>query len=261
MNSWSIDLSEPGASHRRYPCDVPQVGWADERPRPAARRGGTAAERLVGRIGYDLSGAQRQPYLCHGFCELGAASFTATLTEIRWWLERNPDEVLVLIIEDYITPEDTARAFKESAMDRLVYTHPMGAPWPTLREMIASGHRVLVMAEKQGGGATRPWYHAAFDLTQDPPFAFARPQEFSCAPNRGQPDSPLFLVNHWISTSPPRVSDAMIVNARDVLLTRTRQCQQERGHLPNLVAVNFAERGVLLDVVDALNGLPPRSER
>jgi hypothetical protein len=46
-----------------------------------------------------------------------------------------------------------------------------------------------------------------------------------------------------------------------VLLTRTRQCQQERGHLPNLVAVNCAERGVLLDVVDALNGLPPRSER
>jgi hypothetical protein len=164
-------------------------------------------------------------------------------------------------IEDYITPADTARVFAESGLDRLVYTHPAGAPWPTLRELIASGHRVLVMAEKQGGGAAHPWYHSAYaDPLQETPFAFATPQEFSCAPNRGYPDSPLFLLNHWISASPPRVSDAMIVNARDVLLARARQCQQERGHIPNLVAINFAERGALLDVVNALNGLPSGGE-
>jgi hypothetical protein len=45
------------------------------------------------------------------------------------------------------------------------------------------------------------------------------------------------------------------VNAYQPLLARARDCARIRHHLPNLLAVNFYERGDLFRVVDTLNGL------
>ena len=44
------------------------------------------------------------------------------------------------------------------------------------------------------------------------------------------------------------------MNSYDVLLGRVRQCQAERKLFPTIVAVNFAEQGDLLRVVDTING-------
>ena len=75
-------------------------------------------------------------------------------------------------------------------------------------------------------------------------------------PNRGPDKAPLFLVNHWISTDPiPLPSDARRVNAYGPLLNRMRTCQKIRGHLPNLVAVNFYKQGDVFRVVNTLNGV------
>lgn len=43
------------------------------------------------------------------------------------------------------------------------------------------------------------------------------------------------------------------MNAYDALLGRARECEAARGHVPNLVAVNFYLRGEVFRVVDALN--------
>jgi hypothetical protein len=45
------------------------------------------------------------------------------------------------------------------------------------------------------------------------------------------------------------------VNAYDPLLRRARECKRIRDHVPNLVAINFYEKGDVLRVVDALNGV------
>jgi hypothetical protein len=84
------------------------------------------------------------------------------------------------------------------------------------------------------------------------------PQDFSCRPNRGGTAGPLFQINHWVETTPaPKPSNAEIVNAHDFLLARVRQCQQERGKLPNIVAVDFAMTGDVVGVAAEMNGLPP----
>jgi hypothetical protein len=45
------------------------------------------------------------------------------------------------------------------------------------------------------------------------------------------------------------------VNAYDPLLSRARECQRVRRHMPNLLAVNFYKKGDLFRVVDTLNGV------
>jgi hypothetical protein len=202
----------------------------------------------------------RAPYLCHGFCELGATPLVAMLEGARQFLVSHPGEVLVFVIEDYVTPADIEAAFRESGLERFVYRGAPKPPWPTLRELVDTDQRVLVLGENDTAGV--PWYHRAFEVVQETPYKFETKERFSCEPNRGGTAGPLFQVNHWIETLPaPKPSNAAIVNAHDFLLARARKCQQQRGKLPNILAVDFAMTGDVVGVAAELNGLAPAPER
>ena len=139
---------------------------------------------------------------------------------------------------------------------------PRGRDWPTLRELIERDERLLVMAENTAGAA--PWYQLAYErLTQETPFSFAGPAQLvapqtlapSCRPNRGRPDAPLFLLNHWINTDPvpaPRQRGRSSTPTSRCCAARGRASATASGNM-NLVAVDFYERGDLFAVVDTLN--------
>ena len=98
----------------------------------------------------------------------------------------------------------------------------------------------------------------AFEHIQETPYTFhqreALQEDAACAANRGGSAGSLFQINHWVETTPaPRPSNAEVVNARDFLLGRARRCQQDRGRLPNLLAVDFYGSGDLFGVVGELN--------
>lgn len=213
-----------------------------------------AAMRIRDRMVGEETG-QRDVYLGHGFCELGATRFVDALEQIYEFLVMNPGEVVVIVIQDEgVTPPDVADCFERSGLINLVYRGAAAPPWPTLREMAESGQRVLVLAENNAEGV--PWYHLATDVYQETPYRFLDPSEFSNRPGRGGTKGSLLLMNHWIETTPtPLPSNAEIVNAHDFLLARARACRRERGMIPNLVAVDFYRSGDLLRVVDALNGV------
>ena len=221
-----------------------------------------AAERIRSRLG-DQSLGPRQIFLCHGFCELGAVSLSSALADLRTFLVTNPGAVVIVINQDEgVTPQDIERAFDQAGLLDLVYRGPLG-PFPTLRQMIDSGQRLVVMAENDAG--TVPWYHLAYgEALQETPFTFKTAASLtdpaqvaaSCRDNRGPASAPLFLLNNWVDTTPlPRASLAEAVNAHAALLRRAQECRRIRHRLPNLVAVDFYRRGDVLGVVRALNGL------
>jgi hypothetical protein len=221
-----------------------------------------AAERLRERLGFRGEG-ERGMYLCHTFCELGSTPLADVLADMREFLVTNPAEVIVVINEDYVTPADFVGAVEDAGLADYAFAPPRAGPWPTLRELIERGERLVLLAENEGGAA--PWYQPAFDrVTQDTPFTFKRPELLldparlaaSCAPNRGPSGAPLLLVNHWINTDPvPRPSDAARVNAAGPLLRRARECERDRRGRVSLLAVDFYRRGDLFAAVDTLNGL------
>lgn len=221
-----------------------------------------AAERIRNRLGFSGEG-ERGMYLCHTFCELGATSLAEVLGQLRDFLVANPDEIVVVVNQDEVTPQDFVGAVRDAGLEEMAYRGPFSGTWPTLREMIDSNQRVIFMAEEHGGAA--PWYQPVYEsITQETPYTFRSADLLtkrsdlaaSCEPNRGPSDAPLFLLNHWVSTDPiPRPSDAEKVNARGALLRRAKTCERIRGQMPNLVAVNFYRRGDVFGVVDELNGL------
>jgi hypothetical protein len=94
-----------------------------------------------------------------------------------------------------------------------------------------------------------------WDYTEETPYSFKTVASLSCAPNRGDMDKPFFLLNHWIDRVSPDRVDASILNSYDLLLGRARQCADDRGQLPNFVAINFSTLGDLFAVVNTLNGV------
>ncbi len=216
-------------------------------------QGFAAAMRIRDRLVGPPQGPQG-PYLCHGFCELGSQPLVQGLREIRDFLIEDPGAVLVLIIEDYVPPAEIAQAFQESGLVAYVYRGRPGPPWPTLRRMIESDERVLATAEHENDAV--PWYFRAYDLMEETPYHFESPGQLSCRPNRGGDGKSLFLMNHWIDTTPaPKPSYAELLNRRDAIVARARQCQRERGKLPNVIAVDFAMTGDVVGAAAELNGL------
>jgi hypothetical protein len=192
-------------------------------------------------------------WLCHTVCRAGATPLVPTLERLRAWLDANPGEVVSLIIQDEITPEQTEQAFVAAGLTRLIFTPPADpqAEWPTLGQMVRSDRRLVVFAEEADGPA--PWYRNFYKYGMETPFSVSSPADLTCEPFRGDVGKRLFLLNNFITISGGSRLDAATVNGRNFVLDRVHRCEAERGHAVNFVAVDYATIGDALGAVDALN--------
>ncbi|WP_344044193.1 hypothetical protein [Nocardioides panacihumi] len=220
-----------------------------------------SALRLGGAVGLTPRGPQ-EAYLCHGLCEIGSTRWLDSLEAVRDWLDVHPREVVTLFVQDQVSPSDTAALIERAGLLPDVYRPADDATtWPTLGQMVESGRRLVVLMENRAGAGERErWLLPGFEEVQDTPFLFRSPAALidgsdTCAHNRGEADAPLLLVNHWVTDKSAEVTNAARVNAHDVLAARVASCREQRGMLPNFVAVDFYDRGDLFGVVDDLNGL------
>ena len=215
-----------------------------------------SARRLADSIGQVQPSDPLGTYVCHAFCELGATPFTQTLSDINDFLDQHPGEVLILSIQDQISPEDTAKAFIASGLVQRVYSPKVGEPLPTMRELIQKDERVLVFADTNAEGVD--WYKQGYNFVQDTPFRAQTASDFQCGPGRGSPDAPFFALNNWLTQSFPSTYSASQINTFDFIYQRVKQCQRLRQQKVNFVIVNFFEIGDAKAVVDYLNGVADR---
>jgi len=245
-----VHYGRPAGPHVLTDMDS-ETKWREKIGEAVGAEGMEAALRIRDRLAGEEPGP-RGLYLCHGFCELGAQPLGPWLATLADFLVQNPDEVVLIVVEDYVSPGDLAGEFERAGVSDLVYRGAGEAPWPTLRTLIDTRQRVVVMTET--GSAGVPWLLSAFDVMQETPYRFHTPAEMSCAANRGGTRGSLLQINNWIETVPaPKPSNAAVVNAHEALLSRARRCQAERGLRPTIVAVDFYRTGDVVGVVRALN--------
>ena len=211
-----------------------------------------ANENTAGHI--DGKSAADQVYLCHGPCALGHTRLLDGLCTITKFLDANPGEIFSVIFENDVADADTDAVVRASGLADYAYTHPKGTPWPTLRELVDSGKRVVLFEESQGG--TPAYLHRAYaDEMWDTPYSFMKKEEFTCALGRGTKTNALFLVNHWLGRPFADVALAREVNVTTVLGDRVAQCTTDAGRAPTFVSVDFYDVGDLFGVVRKANGL------
>lgn len=211
-----------------------------------------AAQALFDKIGVEKKDGL---FLCHIVCQLGSTPLENTLEEYKDFLKKNRHEVIVLIIEDNISTQDTLKAFEDAGLTKYTYQYNGGA-WPTMRELIRKNKRLIVMGENT---KTNYWYMSAWENTMDTPYDFKNFDEISskesCMVNRGGENKSFFLMNNWIERVSPSRTDAERVNNYEFLYNRAKTCETLRGKLPNFIAVNFFYNGDVVKVVNRLNGV------
>jgi hypothetical protein len=214
---------------------------------PAALR---TADRLAGRVGRSLPSGRPGLYLCHTLCELGSEPLDRELAVIRRFLSAHPGAVLILFVEPYVPVVAIGQALEKA--DLLSEAAPLrrDEPLPTFGDLVRARTRLIVLAEEDGG--TRPWYLPGFSFVQDTPLEGRTAGGLSCRRFRGNADSPMLLVNHWIFSFPPAPSRNERIGD-GVLRRRLAQCERQRGLLPNLVAVDFYERSGVVRIANELN--------
>jgi hypothetical protein len=200
---------------------------------------------------------------CHALCRMGAQPLDDGFREIAGFVKQHPDEVLVIVIEDYVTRSEIDESVRRAGLAPFVYTpdDDPDADWPTLGEMVDDGRRVVIFAEKDHGRRKPAWYRNFYDYGygMETPYDHKGPtqREMTCAPNRGGEHKRLFLMNHWITRGTGSRADAGIVNEHDFIVERARRCAKERDHMVNIVAVDFTTIGDLFEAVDTLNDVEP----
>lgn len=195
-------------------------------------------------------------WLCHNVCQLGSLELTAQLHRLRHWLDANPREVLTLIVQDQAPAAQIMAAFADAGLSDYPLTppEPPDRSWPTLADMIDSGHRLVVLTERQDQPGTA--FRRLFRYVSDTSFRVRNANGFTCAPNRGDVTAPLLLINHWVARTSGSRYAASVVNTRRSLLAHVRLCQAARLRRPTFVAVDFVSIGDLVATVAELNDRP-----
>ncbi len=193
----------------------------------------------------------REVYLCHNYCELGAVKMVDEMIAVRRFLEANPSEIVMIIVQDAVSATDISAVFSAAGLLDHVATLTKGDDLPTLGDLVDADTRLVVFAER-GEDDAPAWYPRAYDWFQETPYTWNSIESFTCDTNRGATDNPLFMINHWVGRSPPDPSLSKKVNGRSVLEARVQQCLDARGLKPTVLATDFATLGDVVAVAGEL---------
>jgi Secretion system C-terminal sorting domain len=203
----------------------------------------------------DVYWYNNRPTVYHGSSFLGNQPLADLLSDIKTFLDGNPDEVMTIIFECYFTAAQMNDAFTQASLLPYVHAQPQGSPWPTLADMIAADRRLVVFTDATDGAAY-PWYHHVWDYAVETDYTAHSRSDFSCNYNRGDSSKSLFILNHMVTAQTIGtgiLDSALAVNSNPYLLSRAMACWAATGKRPNFLTVDFYEQGNVMAAKDALN--------
>lgn len=201
---------------------------------------------------YEVNGV---PTVYHGFSFLGTQPLSLILNEVKSFLDNNPNEIVSIIFESYVSGTMMETAFSDASLLPYLHTQPPGQAWPTLQEMINDNKRLVVFTDETDN-STALWYHDVWNFAVETEFSIQNKAEFTCDFNRGDSLNSLFILNHFI-TNPTLGTglpdSALIINEYSFLLNRSLDCYQSKGKIPNFITVDFYDQGDPFEVANLWN--------
>ncbi|KAG0196241.1 hypothetical protein BGX28_010384 [Mortierella sp. GBA30] len=205
--------------------------------------------------------------LCHTKCNLlDAGTLSKTLTQIKTFMDANPNEVITIFFEnaENLMPEKFQMVYTSTGIDRYSYTQAAGsAIWPTLAAMISNGKRLLTFMDSGfDSNGNVPWLMGEYNFIFETPWLIHRDTPFPCTVDRPENQrKQMYMLNHFISgnvtmsgvdVEVPQPLVANVTNAAN-LTDHINSCQTTFNQIPNFIAVDFYEQGSVLQATAAVN--------
>jgi hypothetical protein len=207
--------------------------------------------------------------VCRASCAQGSPPLATVLVAVKDFLGANPREVVTLVVEASVSTGELEAEFTAQKLDTVAYSQSAAAGWPTLGDMIASGKRLVVLANTTDGldagavgDAGVEWILPRSTLLWETGSHWASLVEMNCSPAVGDESRPLFLVHNDVDFVPdgggaayPSPDLAAQANAFATVTARLQACKDQHGRAPNFVAVDFFDLGDAVGATQVLNGV------
>lgn len=205
--------------------------------------------------------------LCHTSCNLlNAGTLVAYLTTVRQWLDRNPYDVITILMGNYdvLSPQNFVAPVMDSGLLKYAYTPPTVpmplASWPTLGEMIISGKRVVIMLDYEADQTAIPWLLDEFGQMWETPFSPTN-RDFPCTvdrpPNQNRNESMdrMYMANHNLNVELslgtfnllipafPLLNETNAVTGYGSAGAQMNSCTSDWGRPPNFLLVDYYNLG------------------
>jgi hypothetical protein len=203
----------------------------------------------------DVYSSRKGPVIYHGYPFLGKESLLSVMYEIRTFLLANPNEVITIIFENSSTHQEILQVMDTLGLRDMIYLHC--GSWPTLKEMIQSNKRLVLMVENQKDTLPEGLLYA-WQETFDSHYSFKSVSKMDCSINRGGAGlKEFYLLNHWLTNKfgLGRKWKAKTTNSWTVLSERVKMFSQEQQRRINFLGVDFYNIGDAMGIVDSLNGV------
>ncbi|KAI5432363.1 PI-PLC X domain-containing protein At5g67130 [Lathyrus oleraceus] len=208
-------------------------------------------------------------WLCHSFkgqCHAVTAFEPAidTLKEIEAFLSANTNEIVTIILEDYVeSPNALTKVFTDAGLNKfwfpLASMPKNGENWPLVSDMVAKNQRLLVFTSKKGKeqseGIAYQWNYMVENQYGDDGMEEGNCQNRAESSPLNDKTKSLVLVNRFKSVPIKPISCKDNSDGLDKML---QTCYGASGNRwANFVAVDFYSRsdgGGAFQAVDTLNG-------
>lgn len=220
-------------------------------------------------------------HFCHTSCGLfDGGSVEDYLLLVKQWLVENPYEVLTFIFtnpELHSVTDVWKPIFEKTGIADYAYVPPqpvMGRDdWPTLREFITTGKRVIIFLDKGADKRATPeqdYILPEFKMVWEDPYN-PTDASFPCTVDRTAgplpPTDQLYLINHNLNFDlmpffkpgfkfPDRLN-SLRTNGIYSIYSHALNCAAIMNNRnPNFVLTDFSNVGQAMAAVDFLNGFP-----
>ena len=230
----------------------------------ALAAGFRAFELDVGRCGDD-----EQVVFFHSRCALGTRDPTTVLKAIGDFVQANPTEIVILLLQmpdqDVVTLAQFDHVLQGvPSVANHLYAHPAaGIPWPTLQELINADERIILFFMNQPNCRTQVCpasgvYHYWDDFAVETEWDFRSIEQiddtdYSCAANHVATGirRDFYRVNAF--TSLPSKTVSKQVNTYAYAQSRMAACATIQGQNVNFYAVDYWNQGQVLQLVQDVN--------
>lgn len=226
---------------------------------------------------------EQELHLCHSYCALSdMGRLSAWLTEIKTWMDRNPDDVVTLLLvnSDDVSADLLAQEYATAGLDKRSWTPPKANSipegWPTLANLLTQGKPLVsfVAPLSHPDKVAAPYLLDEFAFLYETPYENTDMYNMTCLPDRpaevhanvtaAQKSQKLLVLNHilyWQQAFGIQVPDDRVINITNgpagegslgLLLGR---CKGMYGRQPTFVLVNFFDVGPAIENVDAINNI------